>query len=69
MAHGDLEGWLDKNRYRFNRRNICLCWRAVFDAYCQNGGRMSGEFRAAVIDCGYDIRPVAKGGFELWKVK
>lgn len=69
MRHQDLEVWLNENRQRFHSRTIALCWRAIFDSHCQNGGRMSSEFRAAVIDCGYAVRPVAAGGFELWKVK
>lgn len=69
MGHADLEHWLERNRKRFNRRNITLCWRAIFDSYCTNGGRMSGEFRSAVIECGYDVVKSAAGDFYLGKVK
>ena len=68
MGHQDLEVWLSKNRRRFHKPSMRLCWHAIFDGYCANGGRMSGEFRSAVQGCGYDVRPVARGGFELWKV-
>ncbi len=69
MAHCDLEGWLERNRRRFHKPTINQCWHSIFDGFCNNGGRVSGEFRSAVQGCGYDVVKSAAGDWYLGKLK
>ncbi len=65
MADTQLELWLSRNRKRFWSPTIDLTWRAVFDDYHSNGGRMGEAFIPACKLLGFTVRPIAKGGYVL----